>query len=547
MAHLLCLKLGLLAIATEFTLHTVVGLNFQMSDIRHCVVNLVDSDSGLHLPTTDLIQGIITSNQVEQLWTLATMLPEKPVPEMWLGQIHYFREQCSVNIFVEIRSCSRRELLLIFLSRFHNYQNTFVFIYGTEEACKAELRQHAQMKPIVASILVLTLNGETLEEATSFCSSCSQDYRVVPIQLPLQSLTEVRRFADETRVRLILPVIAALSSTSGQEYDGTYCYPRLGWLCEQRKSTNSELVGCSMNHIYIENLAAKLNLSVEFVNHERCYEYTLDPPKHFSGVAVLGIFNTWIYEMHFRQVALPHLMSQFNNGEKTLKFVYCQKTCERESFNMSFWTVPLGPWSWLFLGTAVLVLLICLRGQWLEIVAILMRQSCSILDDRKLLIVFILVTIVFTYGYEGVVSSFLTAPPPFKVFDTLKQLLENGYKLIGFQPELMANPNLARLFESENISLSHWESSLVPGTFNIPVSLVLPMLAAGNYTYSLRDSQTTKWEVMVEVKYGVKCHTVRALSYPQNWIDTYVGPSREAMIKAAQEMAEAGIQVMSLH
>jgi len=103
-------------------------------------------------------------------------------------------------------------------------------------------------------------------------------------------------------------------------------------------------------------------------------------------------------------------------------FVFCTTKIERETLSFMFWTAPLDNWSWVALGTSVMLLIFTYRGQWVEIYSILMRQSCNILEKNKLLVIFIFAAIIFTYGYEGIVSSYLTVPPPFKAYESLREL-----------------------------------------------------------------------------------------------------------------------------
>jgi len=94
-----------------------------------------------------------------------------------------------------------------------------------------------------------------------------------------------------------------------------------------------------------------------------------------------------------------------------MNFFYCTKELERKAFNFLFWAVPFDLSSWIFIGATAGIFTIIIRGQWFLIYAILMRQNCRILEQRKLLILFILATIIFTYGYEGIISSQLIKPP----------------------------------------------------------------------------------------------------------------------------------------
>jgi len=81
-----------------------------------------------------------------------------------------------------------------------------------------------------------------------------------------------------------------------------------------------------------------------------------------------------------------------------------------------------------------------------------MRQSCTILNKNRVLVLFILATIIFTYGYEGIISSFVTVPSPVKVYQSLGELLENGYRIVGHHVRA-SDHQLKNILRKQNISL----------------------------------------------------------------------------------------------
>jgi len=64
--------------------------------------------------------------------------------------------------------------------------------------------------------------------------------------------------------------------------------------------------------------------------------------------------------------------------------------------------------------------------------------------------IFILATIVFTHGYEGVSSSFVTVSPPVVVIQKLKDLLNHGYRILNLERGNMRT--YALVFTRENIT-----------------------------------------------------------------------------------------------
>jgi len=262
-------------------------------------------------------------------------------------------------------------------------------------------------------------------------------------------------------------------------------------------------------HVFIENAGAELNLTIEYFELAATKGSRLfrsSSPKHFSAVAVLGIFTT-PSNYSVTTLNMESIYEQFVPYTVQEWFMYCTKSVEREAFNALFWTIPLDTWTWVFLGISCLALTIQLRGQWFQIYSILMRQCCTVLNANKSLVIFILAAIVFTYGFEGIISSYLTVPPQFKVFKTLSELIGNGYKIIGYSHNLVSR-TLQTVFERENIT-SYYFSYVVPNSALMDYVQRIPLFKNCSVTETGHTDELNREIRFIEHSYDIKCHIAK--------------------------------------
>jgi len=191
-----------------------------------------------------------------------------------------------------------------------------------------------------------------------------------------------------------------------------------------------QMIGCFSRHILIENVAAKLNYSVEYISARALSGYAISAEFYlrtsYSALAITGYLPWVVWNM---DTSADNMLKQVLRRQIYSVYMYCTESLEREGFSFFFWILPFDNWTWLFLGISILTITLVVHGNWFPVFAILMRQNCGILDGRKLLMIFIIAAIIFTYGYEGIVSSFLTVQPPVKVYETLKGLLSANYTM----------------------------------------------------------------------------------------------------------------------
>jgi len=232
-------------------------------------------------------------------------------------------------------------------------------------------------------------------------------------------------------------------------------------------------------------------------------------------------------------------MTQVLIRKTSEKYMYCTKTSERESFTLLFWTIPFDIWSWTLIGVTVIVLIIAVRGHWIYILAILLRQESYILNDRKILILAVLSAIVLTYGYEGVISSYLTVPEPFLIFKSLKDLLVNNYRIISQGPYVNA---LEEIFQRENITME-LESSLVPNTWNASALEFIKLLSLCNATMPIETNslQRIAYTAILELNFDVYCQLALKTLYSEDLVYSFHGSRQLDLARITVTFFESGI------
>jgi len=121
------------------------------------------------------------------------------------------------------------------------------------------------------------------------------------------------------------------------------------------------------------------------------------------------------------------------------RFLYCVGNDERVGFSYTFFTIPFDLTTWkMFLGSAI-ILRVLSKGKWFEIFPCIIPQSCTILDSRKSLIIFMCGSFILTFCYEEFISSFIIIPPRIVVLRNLKEVIDKNYKLIdmGFRNDFL--------------------------------------------------------------------------------------------------------------
>jgi len=258
-------------------------------------------------------------------------------------------------------------------------------------------------------------------------------------------------------------------------------------------------------------------------------------PMYFRAFVAQELINWYYSENPF---PYDHLLVQFLHKTDNHKFLYCARNPERVAFNFLFWTSPFDTWSWIYLGTSILLLGGSLRGKCLEVIGILLRQSCTILNTKKILILLMFVTIVLTCGYESIISSHITVPPPYSIAANLKTLVERGYRIIKLD-EFSENKELSEIFVFENITSRSLKSSLVPNTSAMNLFQLRQHVFNCNATIGFK--YCTSNLVLAPYWNATKCFCARNSEYTRPMIFTFSGYDRYRFAHAAQVLTESGI------
>jgi len=210
-----------------------------------------------------------------------------------------------------------------------------------------------------------------------------------------------------------------------------------------------------------------------------------------------------------------------------LKFLFCVREEVRKSFSFFFWTTPFDEITWVFLFSTIIFIYLSLafKSDCISLFGILMRQSVNglILRKHKVLLLFILVTIVITCCYESIISGFLTVPPPVIFFQTLKELVDNGYSLWGTSRS--DRKILAKIFETENITSRTLDSVILDARYR-----------ANNKKFGGENCNTTKavpeslmkekiFEFVIRKLYSdeFRCHLTPDSSFRRVNLFTFLG------------------------
>jgi len=220
--------------------------------------------------------------------------------------------------------------------------------------------------------------------------------------------------------------------------------------------------------------------------------------------------------------------------------VYCTKNRGQILLSLQFWTSPFDLGSWIAIVCTACLLTLLLRGQWLSVYAVLLRQDCRILEKQKLLIIFILVATIFNYGYEGIFSSLVIAPSPFLVFSSLRELLVNGYEVFNYDKTVYNH--LRESCENDTFLLELLNRSISTDVQEFKsLEQISKRVAGCNSTAYMTAERVDGFSLEMRCVYGVYCHRTKDTPISQWRSFTYHGRLNSEFARSTQTLLESGI------
>jgi len=379
-----------------------IGYSFKIDFARSsgppCVTHFVDSDSGLNQATTDIIEDILALSNDDNAgpWTISSLpLPKKGVSDrsFFLNTEFTNTEFCSVNIFIQIQSTTNRFIKYIFGSRLYNEQNTLIYVHEISWLVKnkAELRTAPILCDVFFMFVNLKNNGK-LEHVISNCIGCTSKHKTMPYpetiypSIQLKSLSE---FASSIKIKSMEPKIGGVTQIPAQhaKTEQQHAWRTNGFLYKLRPSSDSFQIRNIPSHILMENVAAHLNISLEFIfwkTASSAMNFIIPSWRGYRDFLGVVMMDARRFELDYPLLMPKTLLTYFYESKENYQFIYCTEPSKNkeltENFSHTFWIVPLDFWSWVFLLLSGMVLTVLLYGNCFEIFAILMRQSCSVLQ-----------------------------------------------------------------------------------------------------------------------------------------------------------------------
>jgi len=194
------------------------------------------------------------------------------------------------------------------------------------------------------------------------------------------------------------------------------------------------------------------------------------------------------------------------------------------------------------------MLWVVVKCQCFQIFGILIRQYCLVLNKKKLLIILVYSSILFSYGYEGAISSLVTVPSPPVVVDKLGYLLDQGYKIVGSfiedSPDALTHHAL-----NLGVNKSQLMFSRMPGTNMWTREQFIDAIANCNCTMALPTGVSQQYQAVLQRDHpGVRGLFVRDTVMRREMLDTFHGPLHSTFARKAKFLGEAGVftQILKL-
>jgi len=497
------LKVG----ATRDTRHcSLVGLNFfflamgMMQQILAFAAILVQTRGHIIIPNINdcpinyfsanpaFSDRFIALNSRGHVWTVYTS-----VPPMRRG----FREYCSIVIIGPINRC------FMFSDKFKAYLSSpsVMFVWIIYRRVNCAYTRFDFIQQAVAPHFLLRLNMKMTEVKYQYilCPSCFH------LRIPILSMGRIIPFEElivayhkenkyfHNALYFASTHVAVADRTLmrqgrvGNIIENTRYFDQICPYQRNYARRRRDNIMCLPIRLLTELLTEHANLTAEYqvVSSD---EFTSHKSRRFAGGHQM-ISTIQLTESPLIRDSEPrwHVTDfQWNSCEYMFRYHICSSTIS-DALDFRFLLTPFGPWVIpLILFSKLMIFGIQTTISWLKRKT-KMTGSGNILGTVHELFLFIILS-----SYEVFMSSDVTAPPPPKKYDNLKDLLQK-YKIIETSPQNSADYKfLRRIAPKERLSLDTLNSSLVsPYTTDI-VSLsdfgrVLNYLNQCNFTVKEMD------------------------------------------------------------
>jgi hypothetical protein len=509
------------------------ALSFNTTGFESCIFHVVDADGGSSLSTRDLIERIVTSSGGSQLWTMSTHNDSTKYGQMAFS--FELEERCSVNIIVRRESVHFASIYKLFGFRVFNPKAFIIFVVSSHHR-EVAMRFGESADAFLITHLFLNILGPKvssgIEESFVFCGRCTTDlFRVPPVhQIQLLHIWEVsnkvrQNFSHRTLLATVFPTHFKCSKWEPAVYH----------------SYGGQRTDCDPAQVFIQYLTHQLNATHEYDIHLSSRGMYHEGQKAPIGVVSVDLLP-WIPYPPFR---LQHYLRDTTET----RFVYCVRGVGRESFSFFFWAVPFDAWGWALLALSLLALTFISKAEWLDVFgALLVRQSYSTLKKNKTLILILFAAIVITCGYESIISSHIIVLPPIIVARRLKDLVDAGYGILGYDGHV-DNRTIFLIMRRENISHSSLdEPPFIPNTAFISPENFGILMSNCNATIILEASiHIDIFQYILDGLYpglGIRCHFVKETRQATEHLITYSGYFPTTFHTFLRSFQESGILEM---
>jgi len=180
------------------------------------------------------------------------------------------------------------------------------------------------------------------------------------------------------------------------------------------------------------------------------------------------------------------------------------------------------------------------RKKWVPVFGSLLKQSSGRTESMKKLLIFDIVLIVLICVYESIISSNVTTVPPYQIIQNFLELIESGYKIIGFG-YYTENERIITTFNRSGI-LDKFGTSLVWGTDDFEFIQAADAVANCNASVPVYPPLFYYYKSYIEGSDAtVKCHLVKEGSIHTKELFTVTMLIREPLGRVLVNLIEAGI------